>query len=89
EDLPLKGVEQRSISLEELQGALEAFLVNTTQGVMPLTQVEDHPIADGRPGNLSLALQAVLINDRVPREGSDRHTPVPYGGLTGMRSQLT
>jgi hypothetical protein len=36
----------------------------------------------------ALALQAVLENDREPRDGSPRHTPVPYGGLTGMAAQL-
>ncbi|KAI8476228.1 MAG: aminotransferase [Monoraphidium minutum] len=89
EDLPIKAVSQRPISLDDLTGSLEALLVNSTLGVMPVTHVDDEAVADGRPGYLSMALQATLINDRKPREGSDRHTPVPYGGLTGMRSQLT
>jgi hypothetical protein len=39
-------------------------------------------------GPVSLALNAMLVADREYRQGSDRHTEVPYGYMTGMKSQL-
>jgi hypothetical protein len=39
-------------------------------------------------GPVSLALNEMLVADRQYRQGSDRHTEVPYGYMTGMRSQL-
>lgn len=88
DDLPLTSVEQRPISTSDLKGALEAMLISSTHGVVGLTHLDGEPIADGSPGYIAGALQQVLLNDRVPREGSPRHTPVPYGGLTGMAAQL-
>lgn len=88
DDLPVAGVERRAISLDELKGAAEALLASSTHGVVGLTHVDGHPIGDGRPGLVTVALQAVLENDREPRAGSPVHTPVPYGGLTGMESNL-
>jgi hypothetical protein len=72
-----------------VRGALEAMLISSTFGVVGITHLDDHPIGeDGKPGYISLSLQAVLQNDREPRPGSERHVPVPYGGITGMASQL-
>jgi branched-subunit amino acid aminotransferase/4-amino-4-deoxychorismate lyase len=82
-------VQQRPITADDLRGALEAMVVSTKRGVVAVTHVDGEPVADGEAGQLALALQAVLANDRTPKEGSARHVPVPYGGLTGMRSQLT
>lgn len=89
EDLPLTGVEQRAISQDDVRGALEAMLVNATHGVVPVTHLNEHAVADGRAGEHALALQALLVNDMEPRRESTKHIPVPYGGLTGMRAQLT
>lgn len=88
DDLPLTSVEQRAISVADLKGALEAMLVSSTHGVVGLTHVDGEAVADGSPGYIAGALQQLLLNDRQPREGSDRHVPVPYGGLTGMAVQL-
>lgn len=64
------------------------MLISTANGVVPLTHLDDEPIADGRAGDIAMALQQLLVNDREPREGSSRHVPVPYGGLSGMTNQL-
>lgn len=82
-------MEQRPITQDDVRGALEAMLVNATNGVVPITHLDEAPIADGRAGEHALALQALLANDMEPRPDSTKHVPVPYGGLTGMRSQLT
>jgi len=37
----------------DLYSADEAFLTNSLIGVMPLTYVEKHPIADGKPGKMA------------------------------------
>lgn len=88
DDLPIERVEQRPIMLDDLKGALEAMLISSTHGVMGVTHLDGAAIADGRPGYITGALQAVLENDREPFEGSPRHIPIPYGGLTGMTNQL-
>jgi hypothetical protein len=88
DDLPIQAVEQRPITTDDLRGALEAMLVSSTFGVVGVTHLDEDAIADGRPGYMTMALQAVLTNDREPKPGSARHIPVPYGGITGMASQL-
>lgn len=88
DDLPIDKVEQRPITSDDVMGALEAMLINSIGGVVPITHLDGAPIADGTAGAIALALQQLLINDREPREGSPRHVPVPYGALTGMRNQL-
>jgi D-alanine transaminase len=51
-------VEERRVGLEEIQSADEAFLVSTVSRVTPLVGLGDRTIADGRPGTLTLRLQA-------------------------------
>jgi len=81
-------VEQRPITSDDLKGALEAMLLSTTMGVVGVTHFDDEAVGDGEVGYMTMALQAVLVNDRAPKEQSARHVPVPYGGLTGMSNQL-
>lgn len=89
-DLPIKAVEQRPITLEDVAEALEVMAVSTTLGVMPITHLGEDPIADGTAGSMSMALHAVLENDRQPPQmgATEKHTPIPYGILTGMKTQL-
>lgn len=47
---------EENLKLEDLLGADEAFLSSTTREVMPIRQVDDAAIADGRPGPLTLRL---------------------------------
>lgn len=51
-------VEARMLSVHDLLGAEEAFLTNSSWGVLPLTAVERSAIGDGRPGPLTLDLRA-------------------------------
>ena len=43
-------VEERAVSLEELLLADEVFLASTTKRIMPITQIDDHTIGNGKPG---------------------------------------
>lgn len=47
-------------------------------------QWDDTVIGDGTPGINTLSVRVMMRNDMVYRPGSDQHTEVPYGYLTGM-----
>jgi branched-chain amino acid aminotransferase len=52
-DIP---VQEEELELAELLGADEAFLSSTTKEVLPIRQVDESPIADGRPGRITRRL---------------------------------
>ncbi|MDE3155897.1 MAG: aminotransferase class IV [Acidobacteriota bacterium] len=56
------GIDVRGEVLREadLLGADEAFLTSTTREVLPIVQVDDHPIGTGRPGPVSKRLLAAF-----------------------------
>lgn len=49
-------VTERPFSLDEALAAKEAFLTSTTSFVMPVVAIDGKPIADGKPGDVSLLL---------------------------------
>ncbi len=49
-------LELRDVALEELWSAKEIFISSTTKGAMPITQIDDKVIADGKVGPLTKAL---------------------------------
>ena len=51
-------VVERVFALDEARTAAEAFLTSTTSHVMPVVQIDDVTVGDGRPGPLTAALQA-------------------------------
>ena len=55
---PFAEVNERTLGLEEVRQADEAFLTNSLMEVMPLVAVDQAPIADGVPGPRTLALLA-------------------------------
>jgi branched-chain amino acid aminotransferase len=57
---PAAGVEMREATLydQDLFGADEAFLTSSTQEIVPIVQVDDRVIGDGRPGPVTRRLQA-------------------------------
>lgn len=55
-------VEERNISLQELQFAKEAYLTSTTKGVMPVTIVDGKPIAGGLPGPWAKRLHEAFMD---------------------------
>ncbi|HTM82377.1 D-amino-acid transaminase [Asticcacaulis sp.] len=64
--LPLineSGIELReeSFTLEEAKMAAEVFITAATSLVMPIIAIDDHKIADGKPGPIACALREVYI----------------------------
>lgn len=53
-------VEERQPSVEELKTATEAFITSTTKRVMPVVQVSDVVIGNGKPGPVSAHLLELL-----------------------------
>ncbi len=53
-------VEERNIALEELLSAKEVFLTSTTKGAMPVVQIDNQRIGDGKPGQYTRQLAEQL-----------------------------
>lgn len=49
-------VEEREVSMEEIGQFKEAFLTSSTKGVMPVVQIDEQSIGDGKPGDLTYRL---------------------------------
>ena len=49
--------EQRAFTVEEAYLAREAFITSATNYIMPVTRIDNRPIADGRPGLLGRQLR--------------------------------
>ena len=49
-------VAEARIPLTRLLNADEAFICSTTREIVPVVQVDEHPIGHGRPGSLTLDL---------------------------------
>ncbi|ARS35479.1 aminotransferase class IV [Pontibacter actiniarum] len=54
-------VVERAVTLEDVYQAKEAFLTSTTKRILPVVQVDEKTIADGKPGPVAHALLADLI----------------------------
>jgi len=52
----LMPVEERAFTLDKLLGADEVLLTSSSKGVMPVTRIEDRPVADGKVGPYTKAL---------------------------------
>jgi D-alanine transaminase len=55
-------IEEREFSVEEAKNAREAFISAATTLIMPVVRVDDSPIANGRPGSLSLSLRDAFFD---------------------------
>jgi branched-chain amino acid aminotransferase len=53
---------EREIDRTELWGADEIFLCGTGVQVSPVTQIDHRPIGSGRPGPVTLEMQAAYLN---------------------------
>jgi D-alanine transaminase len=51
----------RHFSLKEARGAREAFLTSTTSLVLPVTSIDGHPVANGKPGSITRSLLATYL----------------------------
>ena len=50
-------IDERPFSIEEAHAAKEAFLTSAGNGIMPVVSIDGRPVADGRPGALTLSLR--------------------------------
>lgn len=55
-------VEERGFSVEEARRAREAFITSATLIVMPVVAIDDHAVANGRPGSIALSLRAAFFD---------------------------
>jgi len=65
-------VAERPFSVEEAYAAREAFLTSTTSLVLPVTEIDGRPVANGRPGETTRrlgALYAARCGLAAPVEG--------------------
>jgi D-alanine transaminase len=53
-------IEERPVTVAELRAADEVFLTGTTIEVLPVVQVDDRVIGDGRPGPMALKFHAMF-----------------------------
>jgi branched-chain amino acid aminotransferase len=59
--------EEGTITLEDINHAKEAFLTSTTKQIVPIVQINNTIISDGKPGAISLS----LLNDLISLEQAD------------------
>lgn len=55
-------VEERPFTLEEAHAAVEAFSTSASTFVMPVTQIDDRVLGDGRPGPITVRLRQLYID---------------------------
>jgi D-alanine transaminase len=53
------GVQERVVTLAELRDADEVWLSSSTRDIVPVIAVDDHPVADGKVGDVWLAAQTL------------------------------
>ena len=58
---------ERRLSPDELRGADEAFITSATRGVLPVTTIDERPVAGGAPGPVTRRLMA--LHDALARKG--------------------
>ncbi len=58
----LIGIEARELALAEVYTAREAFITSTTKGNLPVVQIDNHRIGNGKPGPVSKAISDLLDN---------------------------
>ena len=64
-------VDERPLREQELFGLDEAFITSTTQGVMPVTEIDERVIGNSRRGEVTTTLQS-LFDQLEERETSAR-----------------
>ncbi len=55
-------IEERAISLGELESADEAFVTSTSKGVIPIVRIDDFDIGDGSVGARTKTIMALFAN---------------------------
>lgn len=55
-------VEERAFSAEEARAAREVFITAATTLVMPVVDIDGHPVANGAPGSVTLSLRSAFFD---------------------------
>jgi len=53
---------ERAFTVEEARAAREAFVTSTTSFVMPITQIDDATIGNGKPGSFAIQLREKYVS---------------------------
>ena len=53
-------IELRDITIDEVINAKEVFITSSSKRIMPVVQIDDNKIGDGKPGTLTLKLSKLL-----------------------------
>lgn len=61
---------ERAFSVEEAHAAREAFVTSTTSFVMPITQIDDATIGNGKPGSFAIQLREKYLGHMARIAGS-------------------
>ncbi|MCR9126396.1 MAG: D-amino-acid transaminase [Rhodobacteraceae bacterium] len=56
-------VEERNFSIDEAYGADEAFVTSASAFVMPVVQIDDAVLGDGRPGRVAPRLREIYLEE--------------------------
>ena len=60
-------VEERNFTIEEAQGADEAFITSATMFVNGVVEIDGAMIGDGTPGNVSKRLREIYLDERMKK----------------------
>lgn len=55
-------VEERAFTIDEAKSAAEAFITSATQLVQPVVKIDGQPVADGKPGPLTMRLRKLYTD---------------------------
>ena len=58
-------IEERSFTLEEAYASKEAFVTSATTFVWPVTEIDGHAVADGKPGEFAAKLRELYIEEAL------------------------
>ena len=64
-------ITERPFTVAEAQGAAEAFLTSATTFVMPIIQIDDVKVANGKPGPISLELRQLVVGAATANTSTD------------------
>nr|AZL41263.1 4-amino deoxychorismate lyase [Datisca glomerata] len=73
----LKGIRTDNLTVDEAKSASEMMYVGSSLPILPITMWDEHPIGDGKVGDLTMALSDLLWEDMVAGPETQR-IHVPY-----------
>ena len=58
-------VEERSFTIEEAQGADEAFVTSASTFVMPVVEIDGAAVGGGKPGPVAARLREIYLEESL------------------------